>query len=78
MWWCQQFLSEFIANDHLPGVLRQSCLSAYKNDNNEMKPEAVLRSRGICLTSKKNPGKKEKMRHLLSMEPWARIKNALS
>ena len=55
VWRCHQ-LSEFLAKENLPRVLRQSCLSANDKGDNEMKLGAVHRS-GIYLTAEENPGK---------------------
>ena len=48
VWRCNQLVSGFLANDHLPPVSRQPHLSAYDKDD-EMKQEAVHRSLGIYL-----------------------------
>ena len=57
MWRYQQFLSGLLANDNLPRVSRQSCLSANNKGDNEMIPGAVPRSPDIYLTIEENPGK---------------------
>ena len=54
VWWFHQLLSGFLANGHLPRVSRQSRLSANDKDNNEMIPEAVQISAGICVTAEEN------------------------
>ena len=53
-WRCYQLLSGFLAKGHFLRVSRESSLSA--NDN-EITPEAVHRSPGICLTAEENSGK---------------------
>ena len=53
VWRCHQFLSEFLANGHLPRVLRQST----NDKSDEMILEAVHRSPGIYLTAEENPEK---------------------
>ena len=47
VWRFHQLLSEFLAKDHLPLVLRQSRLSANDKGDNEMIPGIVYRSPGI-------------------------------
>ena len=47
---------DFLANDHLPQVSRQSRLLADEGDN-EMIQGAVWNSSDICLTAVENPGK---------------------
>jgi hypothetical protein len=51
-WRCQQPLSGFLANDHLP---RMSRMSANDKGDNEMTLGAVYRSPGIYLTDEENP-----------------------
>jgi len=53
---CHQLLSRFVVNDHLSRALRLSRLSDIKGVD-EMKPGAVHRSPGICLTASENLGK---------------------
>ena len=50
-------ISEFLVNDQLPRVSRQSCVSANDKGDNELKREAVRRSSCIYLTAAENPGK---------------------
>ena len=53
VWQCHQLLSGFIANDHLPRVSSQSCLSANDKGINKMtwKTSARLPSDEGCMTS---------------------------
>ena len=54
---CHQFLPGFLVEDHLPRVSRQSRLSDNDKGDNDIIPEAVQTSPGICLTAEENPGK---------------------
>ena len=65
MWWWHQFLSGFLANDHLPRESRQSRLSANGKVDNEVKPGTVHISPGIYLTAEENLGKIQLGDHLI-------------
>ena len=52
-----QLLFGFLANDHLPRVSRQSCLSANDKGDNKIIPWTVHESPVIYLTNEENPGK---------------------
>ena len=53
---CHQLLSEFLINEHLPRLSRQSCLSV-NDKSDEMIPRAVYRTPGIYRTSEEISGK---------------------
>ena len=53
VWRCQQPLSGFLANDHLP---RMSRLPANDMGDDEMKPGVVHRSPGIYLKAEEKSG----------------------
>ena len=55
VWRYRQPLSEFLAKGHLHQGSRPSRLSANDKGDNEVKPGAVHRSPGICLTTEEIP-----------------------
>ena len=60
VWRCYQLLSRFLAKARLPRVSRHSRSVVNNKGDNEMIPEAVHRSPGICLTAEENPRKPRK------------------